>query len=161
MTTVTLQTIYCMTPPCHVSIYPKVARLLEMSYGSGIYSDVVSHLPAAQHRPVHRVDVVDRDVITRSLDSHDHHYDVPLIFRVKKSLLPVNNAFIIATAIVVKDAADTPDCQGLGNFWENNGIICISTSARTMPPTVFLVNSNILTLWQQSSLSCHLEILCQ
>ena len=91
MTTVTLQTIYCMTPPCHVFIYPKVARLLEMSYGSGIYSDVVSHLPAAQHRPVHRVDVVDRDVITRSLDSHDHHYDVPLIFRVKKSLLPVNN----------------------------------------------------------------------
>ena len=40
----------------------------------------------------------------------------------RKSLLPVNNAFFIAMAIIVKGAADTPDCQGLGDIWENNGL---------------------------------------
>ena len=48
MTTVTLQTKYDPTLP---SGYPKVAYPLEMSSGSGIYSDAVSHLPGAQHRP--------------------------------------------------------------------------------------------------------------
>ena len=90
MATVTLQTTYDPTLSC---VYPKVACPLEISSGSGFYSDVVSHLPAAQHRPIHRADVVHRDVITRSRDSRDHHYDVPIIFRVKKSLFPVNNAF--------------------------------------------------------------------
>ena len=85
---VTLQTTYDPTLSC---VYPKVACPIEIFSGSGIYSDVVSHLLAAQHRVVHHVDVVYRDVISRSRDSRDHHYDVPLIFRVKKSLLPVNN----------------------------------------------------------------------
>ena len=49
--------------------YPQVPCPLEMSFGSGIYSDVVNHLPAAEHRPVRRVDVICRDVITRSRDS--------------------------------------------------------------------------------------------
>ena len=40
MTTVTLQTKYDLTLP---SGYPKVAYPLEMSSGSGIYSDAVSH----------------------------------------------------------------------------------------------------------------------
>ena len=87
MATVTLQTIYDPTLSC---VYPKVARPLEISSGSGIYSDVVSLLPTAQHRPVHRVDVVYRDVITRSRESRGHHYDSPLIFQVKKSLLSLN-----------------------------------------------------------------------
>ena len=47
MTTVTLQTKY---DPTLSFGYPKVAYPLEMSYGSGIYSDAVSHLPVAQHR---------------------------------------------------------------------------------------------------------------
>ena len=46
--------------------------------------------------------------ITRSHESRCHHY-APLIFRGKKSLLPLNNAFFIATAIVVKGTADTLD----------------------------------------------------
>ena len=48
MTTVTLQTKYDPTLP---SGHPKVAYPLEMSSGSGIYSDALSHLPGAQHRP--------------------------------------------------------------------------------------------------------------
>ena len=140
MATVTLQTTYDPTLSC---VYPKVACPLEISSGSGIYSDVVT-LPAAQHGPVHCVDVVYRDVITRSHDSRDHHHDAPLIFRVKKSLLPVNNTFFIATVSVVKDAADNPDWQWLGDIWENDGTICISTYARTMPPTSPLVSNSWL-----------------
>ena len=47
MTTVTLQTNYDPTLPRG---NPKVAYPLEISSGSGIYSDAVCHLPAAQHR---------------------------------------------------------------------------------------------------------------
>ena len=47
MTIVTLQTKY---DPTLSFAYPKVAYPLEMSSGSGMYSDGVSHLPAAQHR---------------------------------------------------------------------------------------------------------------
>ena len=46
MTTVTSQTKYDPTLPFG---YPEVAYPLEMSSGSGIYSDAVSHLPATQH----------------------------------------------------------------------------------------------------------------
>ena len=66
------------------------------------FSDVINHLPAAQgpaqRLPVHRVDVVYRDVITRSRDLCDHHYDAPIIFRVKKSLLIPNNTFFHSDA---------------------------------------------------------------
>ena len=41
------------------------------------------------------------------------NYDAPFIYRILKCLLPQNNSFFIATASVVKDAADDPDCQGL------------------------------------------------
>ena len=40
-----------------------------------------------------------------------------LIHRILKSLLPQNNTFFITTERVVKDAADDPDCQGLGEQW--------------------------------------------
>ena len=118
MTTVTLQTKYDPTLP---SGYPKVAYPVEMSSGSGIYSDAVSHLPAAQpptaKRPADHVDVVYRDVIAGSRESRGHHYDAPFIYRILKSLLPQNNAFFIATASVVKDALDTTDCERLREQW--------------------------------------------
>ena len=69
-------------------------------------------------------DVVYRDVITGSRESRDHHYDARLIHRILKSLLPQNNTFFIATASVVKDTADNPDCQGL-----RERTICYSTCA--------------------------------
>ena len=50
-------------------------------------------------------------------ESCDHQYDAPLMFQGKKSLLSPNNAFFIGTASVVKRAADTPDCQRLGEQW--------------------------------------------
>ena len=85
--------------------------------------------------PVHRVDVVYRDVITGSRESRDHHYDAPLIHRILKSLLLQNNTFFIATASVVKDAADNPDCQGLRGQWYYLRLYV----RRTMPPTVWVV----------------------
>ena len=131
MTTVTLQTKYDPTLP---SGYPKVAYPVEMSSGSGIYSDAVSHLPAAQpppaKRPADHVDVVYRDVIAGSRESRGHHYDAPFIYRILKSLLPRNNTFFIATASVVKDALDTTDMRD----WENNGTICDSTCAARCRP---------------------------
>ena len=147
MATVTLQTTYDPTLSC---VYPKVACPLEISSGSGIYSDVVSHLPVTEHRLVHRVDIVYRDVITRSRDSRDHHYHMPPIFRVKKYSLPVNNAFFIATVIVVKDATDNPDCQGLGDIWKNT--ICVSTCARTMPPAAPTIRPWMDQSHQQSNI---------
>ena len=128
MTTVTLQTKYDPTLP---SGYPKVAYPLEMYSGSGIYSDVVSHLPGAQHRPRSYVDVVYRDVIAGSRESRGHHYDALFIYRILKSLLPQNNTFFIATASVVKDAVDSPDCQGFREQW----YYLRFHVRRTMPPT--------------------------
>ena len=37
--------------------------------------------------------------------------------RILNTLLPQNNTFFIATAGVVKDTADNPDCQGLRKQW--------------------------------------------
>ena len=85
MATVTLQTTYDPTLSC---VNPKVVCPLKIFPRFWIFSDVVSHLPAAQYRPVHCVDVGYRDVITQSCASRGHHYDAPPIFRVKKSLLP-------------------------------------------------------------------------
>ena len=51
--------------------------------------------------------------------------------RILKSLLPQNNTFFIATASVVKDAADDPDCQGLREQWYYLRFYV----RRTMPPT--------------------------
>ena len=133
MTTVTLQTKYDPTLP---SGYPKVAYPVEMSSGSGIYSDAVRHLPAAQpstaKRPADHVDVVYRDVIAGSRKSRGHHYDAPFIYRILKSLLPQNNTFFIATPSVVKDALDTTDCERLREQWYYLRFYV----RRTMPPTV-------------------------
>ena len=132
MTTVTLQTKYDPTLP---SGYPKIAYPVEMSSGSGIYSDAVSHLRAAQpptaKRPADHVNVVYRDVITGSRESRGHHYDAPFIYRILKSLLPQNNTFFIATASVVKDALDTTDCERLREQWYYLRFYV----RRTMPPT--------------------------
>ena len=132
MTTVTLQTKYDPTLP---SGYPKVAHPVEMSSGSGIYSDAVSHLPAAQprtaKRPADHVDVVYRDVIAGSRESRGHHYDAPFIYRILKSLLPQNNTFFIATPSVVKDALGTTDCERLREQWYYLRFYV----RRTMPPT--------------------------
>ena len=89
MTTVTLQTKYDPTLP---SGYPKVAYPLEMCSGSGIYSDAGQPLagrsaPTAK-LPADHVDVVYRDVIAGSRESHGHHYDALFIYRILKSLLP-------------------------------------------------------------------------
>ena len=82
-------------------------------------------------RPADHVDVVYRDVIAGSRESHGHHYDAPFIYRILKSLLPQNNTFFIATASVVKDAVDTPNCQGLREQW----FYLRFYVRRTMPPT--------------------------
>ena len=54
-----------------------------------------------------------------------------LIHRILKSLLPQNNTYFIATASVVKDAADDLDCQGLREQWYYLRFYV----RRTMPPT--------------------------
>ena len=111
MTTVTLQIKYDPTLPYRC---PKVACLLEISSGSGIYSDVgqplAGRLASTAKRPAHGSDGVYRVVITGSRELRDHHYDAALIYRILKSLLPQNNTLFIATTTVVKDAANDPDC---------------------------------------------------
>ena len=79
-----------------------------------------------------RFDVVYRDLITGSRESRVHHFDARLIHRILKSLLPQNNTFFIATASVVKDAADNPDCQESREQWYYLRFYM----RRTMPPTV-------------------------
>ena len=113
-TKLTLQTKYDSTLPAG---YPKVAYPLEIS--SWIWN-LFTHgqtLPGrfaiGSETIDHRFDVVYHDVITGSHQSHDHHYDAPLIHKILKYSLPQKNIFFIATASVVKDAADNPDCQGL------------------------------------------------
>ena len=72
--------------------------------------------PTAKRLADH-VDVVYRDVIAGSRESRGNHYDAPFIYRILKSLLSQNNTYFIATASVVKDAVDTPNCQGLREQW--------------------------------------------
>ena len=75
----------------------------------------------------------------RQLACEGLYYDAGLIHRILKSLPPQNNTFFIATASVVKDAADNPDChsQGLREQWYYLRFYV----RRTMPPTVSPVNS--------------------
>ena len=113
-TKLTLQNKYDHTMPAG---YPKVASPLEISFWMRNLFTHGQTLPgrfAIDSEAIdRRVDVVYRDIITGSRESRDHHYDARLIHRILKSLLPQNNTFFIATASVVKDTADNPDCQGL------------------------------------------------
>ena len=131
-TKLTLQTKYDHTMPAE---YPKVAYPLEISFWIRNLFTHGQTLPdrfAIDSEAIdRRVDVVYRDVITGSRESRDHHYDARLIHRILKSLLPQNNTFFIATASVVKDAADNPDCQGLREQWYYLWFYV----RRTMPPT--------------------------
>ena len=117
-TKLTLQTKYDHTMPAG---YPKVAYPLGISFWIRNLFTHGQTLPgrfAIDSEAIdRRVDVVYRDVITGSRESRDRHYDARLIHRILKSLLPQNNTFFIATASVVKDAADNPDCQGLREQW--------------------------------------------
>ena len=107
-----------MIPPCHLGI-----QNLHMQWrypsGSGIYSQMVRHFPAASPPAAkrstlrcclpwryHRVTWITCSSLWRSL-----------IHRILKSLLPQNNTFFIATVSVVKDAANDPDCQELREQW--------------------------------------------
>ena len=132
MTTVTLQTNYDPTLPRG---NPKVAYPLEISSGSGIYSDAVCHLPAAQHRQRSNRPTTSMLFAVTSLESRGHHYGAPydasFIYPNLKYLLPQNNTFFIATMSVVKDAVDTRDCQGLREQWYYLRFYV----RRTMPPT--------------------------
>ena len=67
--------------------------------------------------PADCVDVVYHDVIAGSRESRGHYYDAPFIYRILKSLFPLEQYIFIATASVVKDAVDTSDCQGLREQW--------------------------------------------
>ena len=138
-TKLTLQNKYDHTMPAG---YPKVASPLEISFWIRNLFTHGQTLPgrfAIDSEAIdRRVDVVYLDVITGSRESRDHHYDARLIHRILKSLLPQNNTFFIATASVVKDAADNPDCQGLREQW----YYLLFYVRRTMPPTVSPVNSS-------------------
>ena len=139
-TKLTLQTMPDHTMPAG---YPKVAYPLEISFWIRNLFTHGQTLPgrfAIDSETIDRqVDVVYRDVITGSRESRDHHYDARLIHRILKSLLPQNNTFFIATASVVKDAADNPDCQGLREQWYYLWFYV----RRTMPPTAQWVASCI------------------
>ena len=108
MTALTLQTEYQTNLPFG---YPKFAYPLE------IFLWIRNLFTHSQTLPDCRFGAVYRDVITGSRESRVHHYDESLIYRTLKSLLPRNNTFFIATASVVKNAADDPDCQGLREHW--------------------------------------------
>ena len=131
-TKLTLQTKYDHTMPAG---YPKVAYPLKISFWIGnLFTHGQTFLGrfAIDSEAIdRRVEVVYRDVITGSRESRDHHYDARLIHRILKSLLPQNNTVFIATASVVKDAADNPDCQGLREQWYYLWFYV----RRTMPPT--------------------------
>ena len=135
VTTLTLQNKYDSTL---TSGYQKVAYPSEISFWIWNLFTHGKPLPgrfaSTAKPPVHCVDVVYRDVITGSRESCDHHYDTPLIQQILKSLLPQNNTFFIATASVVKDAADNPDCQGLREQWYYLRFYV----PRTIPPTAML-----------------------
>ena len=142
-TKLTLQTKYDPTMPAG---YPKVAYPLEISFWIRNLFTHGQTLPdrfAIDSEAIdRRFDVVYRDVITGSHESRDHHYDAPLIHWILKSLLPQNNTFFIATASVVKDAADNPDCQALREQWYYLRFYV----RRTMPPIVFTqYNSNLVS----------------
>ena len=112
-----------------------VAYLLEISFWiRNLFTHgqaLPGRFPIGSETIDRRLDVVYRDVITGSRESRDHHHDAPLLHRVLKSLLPQNNTFFIATANVVKDAANDPDCQGLMEQWYYLQFYV----HRTMPPT--------------------------
>ena len=122
-----------MITPCQLGIQ-KLHIHWKYPSGSGIYSHTVRHFPAASPSTAKRSTVESTLFTVTSSPGHvrDHHYDARLIHRILKSLLPQTNTFFIATASVVKDAADNPDCQGLREQWYYLWFYV----RRMMPPTV-------------------------
>ena len=130
MITLTLQTKYDTILP---SRYPKFAYPLEISFWIrslfthgqtlpgrfAIGSETIGCLFGVVYRD--RVTWITCSPLWRSL-----------IHRILKSFLPQNNTFFIATASVVKDAADDSDCPGLREQWYYLRFYV----RRTMPPTV-------------------------
>ena len=76
-------------------------------------------------------------------------------YRILKSLLPQNNTFFIATASVVKDAVDSPDCQGFREQWYYLRFYV----RRTMPPTAFQWGSPDTEMIHQSTVSSGLSFI--
>ena len=140
-TKLTLQTKYDPTLPAG---YPKIAYPLEISlWVRNLFTHgqtLPGRLTIGCETIDRRFDVVYSDVITGPRESRDHHYDAPLIHRILKPLLPHNKTFFIATASVVKDAADNPDCQGLREQWCSLQFYV----GRTMPPTVHKLHTRIV-----------------
>ena len=132
VTTLTLQNKYDPTLP---SGYQKVAYPPEISFWIRNLFTHSKPLPgrfaSTAKPPVHRVNAVYHEVITGSCESRDHQYDAPLTYRIMKSLLSQNNTFFIVKGSVVKDTADDPDCQRLGEQWYYLRFYV----HRTMPPT--------------------------
>ena len=139
MTTVTLQTTYDHTLSF---VYPKVACLHEISSGSGIYSDVVSDLSAAQHRQ--RGDRSTTSMLFTVTSSSGHVNHVTTIMR-RLSFAELRNPYCPQTMHFSKQqqlplrSLQTPL---IVRDWGNNGTICISTCSRTMPPIAVLIKFN-------------------
>ena len=97
-----------LTPPGYASIQ-KLHAYWMYSPDLEIYSHVVSHLTgrSTPTSPPRRCCLPLR------------HHPVTLIMwpELSNFYFPPNKAFFKATEIVVKDAADTLDCQGLGEQW--------------------------------------------
>ena len=118
MITLTLQNKYNTTLPFG---YPKFAYPLEISlWIQNLFTHGQTH-PArfaiGSETIDRRFGVVYRDVITGSRESRVHHYDSPSFTEFWNLYCPRTIHFFIATASVVKDAADDPDCQGLREQW--------------------------------------------
>ena len=132
MITLTLQNKYDTTLP---SGYPKFAYPLEIPP----LDPEFIHTWSDTSRPLRHRQRNDRPSLRCCLLWRHHRVTWimcsplwrSLIHRFLKSLLPQNNTFFIATASVVKDAADDPDCQGLREQWYYLRFYV----RRTMPPT--------------------------
>ena len=110
-----------------------------------LYSHRVRHFLAASPSVAKRSAVASVVFTVTSSQGHVNHLFTitsvwrSLIHRILKSLLPQNNTFFIATASIVKDAEDDPDCQGLREQWYYLRFYV----RRTMLPTAKLV-ANII-----------------
>ena len=139
MATVTLQTTY---DPTLSFVYPKIACPLEISSGSGIYSDVVSDLPAAQQRRWGNQCTTSMLFTVTSSSGHVNH--VTTIMR-RLSFSELRNLYCLQTMHFSKQQQlplRTLQTLLIVRDWENYGIICISTCSRTMPSIAVMIKFN-------------------